>query len=67
MELPASRPKKHSLTPAWGPAGNASLPLGERQRKALSSRCTASPPPAFHSLSAPRRGAKTGALLESGA
>ncbi|XP_037059652.1 homeobox protein Hox-A10 isoform X3 [Peromyscus leucopus] len=57
---PASGPNKHPLPPAWGPAGNGSLPLGERQRKALSSRCTALPTPAFHSLSAPRRGVKTG-------
>nr|XP_021488483.1 homeobox protein Hox-A10 isoform X3 [Meriones unguiculatus] len=35
-------------------------PPGERQRKALSSRRTALPPPAFHSPSAPRRAAKTG-------
>lgn len=36
-----------------------------RERKALSSRCTALPSPAFHSLSAPRRGAKTGAWKKS--
>ncbi|XP_035311481.1 homeobox protein Hox-A10 isoform X1 [Cricetulus griseus] len=54
-----------SLFPSLGAAGNAFLPLGERQRKALSSRCTALPTPAFHSPSAPQRGAKTGAWKKS--